>query len=274
MPGSSLTPVITSPVAPYRFSGFTTSNYDATANTINLGNTHNFATADPIWQTVDNSTGTAANGGIVLYQKYFVISINSTTIKLATTLENAINGVAFDFSAPTSAGASSATFAKFPGLPANVAPSIHQAYSRSNIVFNSSIPVEINFTVPAFTPIAIDSNNWHNPITCVLRQPTTNKYWGAIMAVRNFLSAYNGTGINANNAFQRFDIFQTAFSSGHNQKYVITPSRTIECWYGTVGSTMTLYYTTTVLDADTPLVLEFGSSFSFAKVQDCTIKYL
>ena len=267
MPGSSLSPVVDSPLFPYTFSGFTTADYNATADTINLGTAHNFITGNSIWLAGDGNAGTVQNGGVAK-QRYFVIVVDSTTIKLATTPGNATSGIALNLSTPTAYGASSSFFSKFPGYSLEIPLSAYPAYAKSSVIFNSSTPVEISFTIPAFTPI---TSSEHNPMFCMLRESESERYWGGTFS--NILRFTLFTGGNAYVA-QISNPIPTAFALGYNQKYVITPSRTIQTWLGAINQQLTLYYTTPALTANTSLVLEFASSFSFAKVQNCTIKYL
>ena len=270
MPGSSLSPVVDSPLFPYFFSGLAPANYNATADTINLGTAHNFITGNSIWLIGDGNAGTAQAGGVAK-QRYFVIVVDSTTIKLATTPGNATSGIALDLSTPTAYGASSSSFSKFPGFSLVIPPSAYPAYAKSSVIFNSSAPVEISFTIPALTPI---TSFEHFPMLCILRQSESESYWGGTLnsisggsSQRLFLYAGEITS-------QISNPIPTAFALGYNQKYVITPSRTIQTWLGAINQQLTLYYTTPALTANTSLVLEFASSFSFAKVQNCTIKYL
>ena len=273
MPGSSLSPVVDSPLSPYTFSDLTTANYNATADTINLGTAHNFITGNSIWLTSDGSAGTAQTGGVAK-QRYFVIVVDSTTIKLATTSENATSGIALDLSTPSAYGASSSYFSKFPGISIGlpIPLSAYPAYAKSSVIFNSSTPAEISFTVPAFTTI---TSSEHYPMLCIIRQSGSESYWGGVFSqVSNnnlrFSFFDGGTTVVA----QVSNPLSTAFTLGYNQKYVITSSRTIQIWLSGTNLQPTLYYTTPALTANTSLVLEFASSFSFAKVQDCIIKYL
>jgi hypothetical protein len=64
-------------------------------------------------------------------------------------------------------------------------------------------------------------------------------------------------------------------TTGYKQRYVITSQRRIECWlWSAASNTPVLVYTTTALDANVSLQLDFGSNFSWAKITDCTIKAL
>ena len=275
MPGSSLVYAISDPIPPYNFTNIPPSNFDAASDTINLGIAHNFVNGDCIW---GNASGySLVIAGITRWQKYFVIVVDSTRIKLATSLTNAQIGTPLDISVPSQSMAftklNGSSFGSGDFQPVIVDQS--PAYAESSILFNSSIPVEINFTVPAYTPPAQIAFSW--PIQVVLRQPQTNKYWGAITRIQNIFMFYAGTidslGLPTAVSYTSSGAF-TALTLGYNQKYVISPSRTIECWIGIVGSALSLYYTTPALSANTPLVLAFGSSFSFCKIENCTIKYL
>jgi hypothetical protein len=276
MPGSSLTYAIADPVSPLFFNSIPPANFNATTDTIDLGTTHNFGTGDCIWFYPSNQFALTVLGGISPYTKYFVIVVNTTSIKLATTLINATSSVALDISVP----ASSLNFTKggaFAGLgtslsTAFVLPESYPAYAKSNTIFNSSTPVEITFTIPAWSSSPVNSSI----IQVLLRQVNQSGYYGLLVYNRDGGNVYvfSGStyGVMGTGFFIIFSGFST--STGYTQKYIINTNRQIECWIGRFSNALTLYYTTPALGANIPLVLEFGSSFSIAKVQDCTIKYL
>ncbi len=70
---------------------------DSTANSIDLGYEHGFATGDAVIHS--NAGDSGAIGGLVDGQTYYVININSNTVKLALTAEDASNGNALDLNA-------------------------------------------------------------------------------------------------------------------------------------------------------------------------------
>lgn len=285
MPGSSLTYAIADPVAPLYFPNIPLANFNFTTDTINLGTTHNFVTGNHIWLFFTTTGSTIATaGGISAYRKYFVIVVDSTTIKLANSLSNATNNVAIDitsFGTGVTTGVTGAHFMKTSngpnyGTPGILLPEFFPAYAESEITFNSSVSVEINFTIPAYTPVTGTTVTF--PIAVLLRDKNSNACWGAAIRIQTLLYVYNGSvdvtyGIPTPAGSYLIN-YNSANIAAYNQKYVITPSRTIECWYGAVGGSMTLYYTTTALAANTELKLEFGSNFSFCRVTDCNIKYL
>ncbi len=284
MPGSGLTYAIANPVAPFYFLDIpVVPNFNFTADTINLGPTpHNFVTGNHIWFFFKTTGATVAtSGGISALRKYFVIVVNSTTIKLANSLSNATNNVAIDIT-DFALNVTSVTFMKINNgtyWPTGVSspPEFFPAYAKSEITFNSDVPVEINFTIPAYT--SFTDMNFAVPIVVLLRNPNSNACWGAAIKIQNYLFVYNGVLDSSYGITQIAGSYQSvaignALTAGYNQKYVITPSKTIECWYGQVGGTMTLYFTTTPLAANTQLKLEFGSNFTFCRMTDCNIKYL
>ena len=279
MPGSGLTYAIADPVAPLYFPNIPLANFNFTTDTINLGTTHNFVTGNHIWLVFTGGT-IATSGGISSLRKYFVIVVDSTTIKLADSLSNATNNVAINITS-FAANVTGANFMKTNNGPnygplGLLLPEFFPAYAKSEITFNSSVPVEINFTIPAYTPVTGTALIF--PIAVLLRDKNSNACWGAAIRIQNLLYVYNGSldsiyGIPSPSANFSSGI-GTALTAGYNQKYVITPSRTIECWYGQVGGSMTRYYTTDTLAANTELKLEFGSNFTFCRMTDCNIKYL
>ena len=284
MPGSSLTYAIANPVAPFYFVDIpVVPNFDFTADTINLGTSpHNFVTGNNIWFVFKTTGATVVtSGGISALRKYFVIVVNSTTIKLANSLSNATNNVAIDITS-FAANVTGATFMKISngnqiGPTGAALPEFFPAYAKSEITFNSNVPVEINFTIPAYT--SFTDINFTLPIAVLLKNQSSNACWGAAIRIQNRLFVYNGVLDSSYGVPQIVSDYNNtaignALTAGYNQKYVITPSRTIECWYGQVGGTMDVYFRTTPLAANTQLKLEFGSNFTFCRMTDCNIKYL
>ena len=278
MPGSNVSYAITDPIAPLSFPSIPPANCNATTGTIDLGTTHNFATGDCIWFYPSSRVDATVVGGITPYTKYFVIVVNTTSIKLATTQTNAISSVALNISTP----ASNLNFTKggpFAGLgiyaQAFALPELYPAYAKSNTIFNSSIPVEITFTIPAWSSSPVGAI-----VQVLLRQVNEVKHYGLLVLdnVSSWIHYFNGArhvnfpALSSSPGFLSFSGFSVG--TGYAQKYVINTNRQIECWAGKPSNALTLYYTTPALDANIPLVLEFGSSFSIGKVQDCTIKYL
>ena len=285
MPGSSLTYSIADPVAPLSFLNVPLSAINTSTDVIDLGTTHNLITGNCIWFCFLTTGATLLNsGGLSALRKYFVIVVTSNTIKLASTLSNANNGIAIDITSFT-ANATGFHFGKASQVTnmsfgqGALLPEFFTAYAKSNVVFNSSTPVEINFTIPAYN-VPVDLSNetsYTIPVLALLRHFEFPRCWGLAIRIQNYATVFNGEttdSLAVPAALISGVGLGSALTAGYNQKYVITPSRTIECWYGPVGSMMTLFYTTTALNVNTPLVLEFGSSFSFCKVQNCTIKYL
>jgi len=279
MPGSSLTYSIADPVAPLYFLSLPLSSINTSTDIIDLGTAHNLITGNCIWFLFATTGATLVNsGGLSALRKYFVIVVTSNTIKLASTLSDANNGIAIDITS-FAANVTGFHFGKTSNLP-NLGvlggmPEFFPAYAKSDIIFNSSIPVEINFSIPAYT--ALSGTTYIVPIVALLRQEGAANCWGLTIRIQNVALLYNG---NVDVSYQMAvpagagGGVNTALTAGYNQKYVITPSGTIEYWYGAIGSTMSLFFTSTALPANTNLRLEFGSNFTFCKVQDCTIKYL
>lgn len=276
MPGSNVSYAIADPIAPLFFSSIPPANFNATTDTIDLGTTHNFATGDCIWFYPSNQFTFTALGGISPYTKYFVIVVNTTSIKLATTLINATSSVALDISVPASSLSftKGGAFAALGGVStAFASPESYPAYAKSNIIFNSSTPVEITFTIPAWSSSPVNSSI----IQVLLRQVNQSKYYGLLVYnSSSVVFGFNGGviygNIGSSAIFMGFSGF--SYSTGYTQKYIINANRQIEYWIGRFSNALTLYYTTPALEVNIPLVLEFGSSFSIGKVQDCTIKYL
>jgi hypothetical protein len=280
MPGSGLTYAIADPVAPLYFLNLPLSAVNTSTDIIDLGTAHNFITGNCIWFLFTTTgAGLVNSGGLSALRKYFVIVVTSNTIKLASTLSDASNGVAIDITsfATNAAGFHFGKTSNFPNIGplGAVSPEFFPAYAKSNNIFNSSIPVEINFTIPAYT--ALSNTNFITPMVALLRQEGAMNCYGLAIRIQNIAFLFNG-GVDSNYGVAvpagNVSGVGTALTAGYKQKYVITPSRTIEYWYGAINSTMSLFFTSTALPANTNLRLEFGSNFTFCKVQDCTIKYL
>jgi hypothetical protein len=277
MPGSSLTYAIADPVAPYNFASIPPSSFDAVNDTINLGVAHNFATGDVV--TLGSFGTSTLSGNITSYIKYFVIVVNTTTIKLATTYTNAVNGIALDISVPSANG----NFSKTNEYASFCFPEHYSAYAKSSSILNSSIPVQIDFTVPAYTiPAGVTLGNFKS-VAVFLRQVGTNKCWGLTGRDESFsriwMEGCDGTtGGSLGLPVRTYVAISTGINTtttGYKQRYVITSQRRIECWlWSAASNTPVLVYTTTALDANVSLQLDFGSNFSWAKITDCTIKAL
>ena len=277
MPGSSLTYSIADPVAPLYFLNLPLSAINTSTDIIDLGTAHNLVTGNCIWFLFATTGATLVNsGGLSALRKYFVIAVTNNTIKLASTFSDANNGIAIDITS-FDTNVTGFYFGKTSNLPNGPLGMLgfFPAYAKSNIIFNSSIPVEINFSIPAYT--ALSGTTFIVPIVALLRQEGAANCWGLAIRIQNVAFLYNG-GVNE---FYQMAVpashvggVGTALTAGYNQKYVITPSGAIEYWYGAIGSAMSLFFTSTALAANTQLRLEFGSNFTFCKVQDCTIKYL
>jgi hypothetical protein len=276
MPGSSLTYAIADPVAPYNFASIPPSSFDAVNDTINLGVAHNFATGDVV--TCYFNTFVII-GNITSFIKYFVIVVNTTTIKLATTYTNAVNGIALDISVPSTEG----DFSKINDYAHWCFPEHFSAYAKSSSNLNSSIPVQIDFIVPAYTIPAGVTLNSSRFVAVFLRQVGTNKCWGLTVldssVSRIWMEGCDGTTFGMLGLpHKTFSVINTGINTtttGYKQRYVITSQRRIECWlWSAASNTPVLVYTTTALDANVSLQLDFGSNFSWAKITDCTIKAL
>lgn len=274
---SNLTYAIADPVTPYDFLNIPISSFDASADTINLGVNHNFITGDHIWAYTASFSGSNLLGGIERYKKYFVIVVNSTTIKLATTLQNANTDVVLDISSPPVALNFFKVYKPFEGSVIPIFLTEFPAYAKSSVLFNSSTPVEINFRIPGYIAPSEASFSW--PVGLMFKSPTENRYWGGMIRLGfNSFHIYSNFLLSGSTSIFSATISATVTGvstvTGYNQRYVITPSRTIEMWVGAVGQNLNLVYTTPALSNNTPLELVFGSNFSFCKVENATIKYL
>jgi len=286
MPGSSLTPTVPTISSPFTFS-VSPSAFNATTDTINLGTSHNLVTGKEIWLYPDNPSSDAAAsafGGINPYIKYFAIVVNSTSIKLATTLANAVSGIALDITTPTTEPV--LRFSKvgpFGGIGQFTAqgfalPESYPAYAKSEVIFNSSIPVEITFFVPAWSTLSV-ATGATNAIQLLIREVNTSKYYGiTVYSSQAIVYIFYGSTIRSYVGYGSYSSLGSAFTSsnetGYTQKYVINSSRRIECWLGKPNQTLTNVYTTPAFSPNVNLQLEFGSISSIARMTDCNIKYL
>jgi hypothetical protein len=266
MPGSVVTSAYTNPLTPLVFSNLASSAFNVGDQTINLGVTHNFTTGDSIWF---NSNSLAHTAGLAIGVRYFVIAAGLTTIKLATTRDNAISGTSLTF---TAANASVVyTFYKFYSLGRSSLKTIssYPCYAKSNIIFNSSIAVQIDVSIPAYQSVYNSYseliNTDHLIQLCGLRALSGGGSWYFGIGPSSFVMIQLSTGDSG--------IYLTgASTSGWKQRYIITPARQIQFWAGL--TTPTLIYTSPALNANTGLVLEFGANFNNLAITDCTIKYL
>lgn len=284
---SNLTYAIADPIAPFYFLNIPLANISIAYGTINIGSNHNFVTGNHVWFTwwLANSSADSS-GGIRAYTKYFVIVVDSTTIKLASTLSNAINNIAINIStfASNINGINIYKYANPSSGSLPVLPEHCPAYTRSDVIFNSSIPVQVDFTIPTYSELIPENigqlnSNMPIPVMVLFKQEGVNACWGITLNINPNNDSgrgrsFNGTvGANGSNG-SNLAITSSGITLGYRQRYIINTNRQIECWYAAIGSSLTLVYTTTALAADTRMRLEFGSNFSFAKVIDCTFRYL
>ncbi len=281
MPGSNVTPSFTNPVNPIIFENI--SAFNTSDNSINLGTTHNFSTGNLIWADRRSDGQFFSDRGISLNMKYFVIVVNSTTIKLATSFSNATNNIPVTISTSSvTPTAPSFTFTKYYGYGTRFMlrlPDRMASYTKSFITFNSDVPVEITFTVPSYsTGYASYTNLSTIAFLCGLRQVGSENFWSCTMTNGTFRTLLlTDPGITPSQFDSGFSgsIATTPspslWTSGYQQKYIITPNRTIEYYFGAIESP-SLVYSSVQLASNISLQLEFGSSFDFCKLTDCSIK--
>ena len=269
MPGSTVTSVYTNPLSPLLFDNLASTAFNVAGQTINLGTTHNFSTGDLIY-FFGNVSGLTNNS------RYFVIVVDTTTIKLASTLANAQAGTNVTFG-----GASSGNFRKILSYNASDFRNIflYPCYAKSSITFNSSTPVQVDISYPPYQSIYDTYVSGNALITfalvhlCGFRNPINNNSWyfGLGSTSYQYFQVYSGTTGSTLNS----TLGSVAPTAGWKQRYVITTNRTIQYWAWT-GSTppSTPFYTTPALAANTSLNLEFGANFNNLSINDCTIKYL
>lgn len=268
MPGSTVTSAYTNPLSPLIFSDLASSAFNVGNQTINLGVTHNFVTGDFIWFESNNSYA------IGLTMRYFVIVVDTTTIKLATTYSNATSGISLTFTTPPNSGLY--FFRKYYALIGRNSlkiTSFYPCYAKSNIIFNSSTPVQIDISLPAYQSVY----NLYSELAfidfpihlCGLRalSGVGSWYFGIAAAFFTMIQIYSGSSASDSGLY-----LGGAPTSGWKQRYIITPSRQIQFWAGL--TTPTLIHTSTALNANTDLVLEYGANFNNLAITDCTIKYL
>lgn len=273
MPGSVLSTSMTNPVSPLLFESLTASAFDVTNQTINLGTNHNLTTGSIIFF---NSSNSNHQTGLVLGGRYFAIVVNATTIKLASSANNAIAGISTTFTAPNADVTNS--IRKIYRL--NSRGSIHNmslypCYAKSSIDFNSSIPVEVNISYPAyqstyssFAELSTDTLLQ----VCGFRNPVNNNIWYSGVGSNTFTMVQIASG--GNNASDSGVYLTNAATTGWNQRYVINSSRRIEFWASVQGSNLSLISTSTAIDPNTSLVFEYGANFNNLSVNNCNIKYL
>lgn len=270
MPGSIVTSAYTNPSSPLRFSSLASSAFNVGNQTINLGVTHNFTAGDSIWFYASN---TNHNTGLTNDQRYFVIVASTTTIKLATTQANAISGTSLTFTTPNTT--ISYNFQKYYApLSRTLLKTItsYPCYAKSNIIFNSNIPVQIDISIPAYQSVY---SSYPELATdelvrlCGLRALSGGGSWyfGIGSSTFSMIQIYSGSIGSDSGTY-----LNTAPTVGWKQRYVITPSREIQFWAGL--TTPTLIHTSVALNANTDLVLEYGANFNNLAITDCTIKYL
>lgn len=267
MPGSIVTSAYTNPLTPLIFSDLASSAFNVGNQTINLGVTHNFTTGDFIWFLANNNNhGT----GLTMAGRYSVIVVDTTTIKLATTRDNAISGTSLTFTAANPNLVY--TFYKFYSFLARSSLKTitsYPCYAKSNIIFNSSIPIQIDISIPAYQSVYNSYSELigtdHLIHLCGLRALSGGGSWYFGIGPSFFPMIQLSTGDSG-------IYLNTAPTVGWKQRYIITPTRQIQFWAGL--TTPTLIYTSTALNANTDLVLEYGANFNNLAITDCTIKYL
>lgn len=270
MPGSIVTSAYTNPSSPLRFSSLASSAFNVGNQTINLGVVHNFTTGDFIWfevNIVNHATGLTVGG------HYFVIVVDTTTIKLATTYSNATSGISLTFSTPNTAG--SYNFRKYYAPLSRTSLrtiTFYPCYAKSNIIFNSNIPVQIDISIPGYQ--SVYSSYPEIPVDnlvqlCGLRALSGGGSWyfGIAHSAFTIIQICSGSTVSDSGTS-----LPTAPTVGWKQRYIITPSRQIQFWAGL--TTPTLIHTSVALNANTDLVLEYGANFNNLAITDCTIKYL
>ena len=265
MPGSVVTSAYTNPLTPLIFSGLASSVFNVENQTINLGVVHNFTTGDFIWVTPSTSNHAT---GLTIGGRYFVIVVDTTTIKLATTYSNATSGTSLTFTTPNPSTAF--TFHKYytTGRTSLKTITSYPCYAKSNVIFNSSTPVQIDISIPAYQSVYnsySEINSDHLIHLCGLRALSGGGSWYFGIGASGFQMIQLSTGDSG-------IYLNGASTSGWKQRYIITPTRQIQFWAGL--TTPTLIYTSTALNANTDLVLEYGANFNNLAITDCTIKYL
>ena len=266
MPGSTVTSAYTNPLSPLIFSNLASSVFNVGNQTINLGVTHNFATGDFIWFNVGSSNH---NTGLTINGRYFVIVVDTTTIKLATTYSNAMSGISLTFTTPNSGLLYSFRKYYVTGRSDLKTISSYPCYAKSNVIFNSSTPVQIDISLPAYQSVYNSYseliNSDHLIHLCGLRALSGEGSWYFGIGPSSFPMIQLSTGDSG--------IYIAGPTSGWKQRYIITPSRQIQFWVGLTTPTL-LIHTSTALNANTDLVLEYGANFNNLAITDCTIKYL
>jgi len=271
MPGSVVTTVYTNPLTPLIFSDLASSAFNVGNQTINLGVTHNFTTGDSVWFGGGDGL---ANAGLVYTQRYYVIVVNATTIKLATTYSNAISATPLVFTASTREY--NVFFKYYDAFGSrNHAKTIssYPCYAKSNIIFNSSTPVQIDISLPPYQSVYNSyselTNNDRLIHLCGLRALSGGGSWyfGIGPSFFSMIQIWSGSS-----GFDSGIYLHGAPTSGWKQRYIILPTRQIQFWAGL--TTPALVHTSVALNANTDLVLEYGANFNNLAITDCTIKYL
>jgi hypothetical protein len=105
-PGTPITLASPSQGAPDHLASWTTASFNPQAsvrdNQIHFGTSHNLATGESVVYhagNVDASGSVQSVGGLTDNGAYYVVRVNATTIQLASSLANAINGIALPISA-------------------------------------------------------------------------------------------------------------------------------------------------------------------------------
>jgi hypothetical protein len=270
---SIITSALPDIIAPITFINLSVSSVDSTQDQIELGTTHNFITGDYVYVTY--SAGGTNVAGINLYTGLFVISVTASTIKLATTRSNALAGVAIDITSTTSLTGTFSFYKYAVGVPLSQL-SRFPSYAKAAYSLNSSIPVEISFTVPITS--STDTINPLLPITgfassimAAIGIGTDILLFGGWFAPTDrFFAYYVNNSSGAVGGPMSFNTKQTTY-----WKMVINSQRRVELWGGSSSlSSVALIYTFNVLPPNTALSLGVGINFNLVSIIDWRIKYL
>ncbi|MBD2694445.1 hypothetical protein [Anabaena catenula] len=283
MPGSQLTPVLTEPVAPLRFTNVPAASFNTTTDTITFSENHNFVTGGDCWFGAGSGTYPLTKGA-----RYYAIVTGATTIKLATSYANAIAGTAIDIaSIPTN---DTSNFYKYYGFNAtaggvgnggsNRLPTLYPAYCQSQAIFNSDLPTEIDLTVPSY---AADYSKFPaitvSPLSILLVEQGGTRCWG--VSHIEISSVSNAAFVLLNGTFTSGTEPTTVGTAGlgigrngtgYKIRYKITNTRVIECYAAELTGNYSLIFTTSQLAPNVSMRLIMGSTFPFLRIQDCVIR--
>ena len=263
---STITSVLPGIIPPFSFTSLPVSNIDSTQDQIELGTGHNFISGDYVCVTY----GTSANiAGIPLNTRLFVISVTSSAIKLATTRENALAGIAIEITSTTSL---TGTFSVYKYADFVTAASHFPSYAKAAYSLNSSIPVEISFAIPintstdAIVPLLPPLNSTMVKIAIGTDALLMSRWSGFS---DRFFGYYLGNAANGG-PMTTLTTKQTTY-----WKMVINSQRRVELWGGSSSlNSVALIYTFSVLPPNTALSLEVGINFNLVSTTDWRIKYL